>query len=83
LQKQKCGSKPWDKEYQIYDPKMILNWILKGQVPVGIGASYALVLVGEKAMELRKEKDWTDFWGGGGKADMLIEYSPLLEGCHA
>ncbi|KAH9972455.1 hypothetical protein BGW80DRAFT_1314612 [Lactifluus volemus] len=82
LSKQKCGSKPWDNEYRIYEPKMILNWILKDQVPVGVGASYALVLAGEKAMELRKEEDWTDFWGGKGREDdMATELPGLLVGC--
>ena len=84
LSKKKCGSKPWDKEYQIYEPKMILNWILKDQVPVGVGASYALVLAGEKATELRKEEEWTDFWGGKGrKVNVAIEHPAHLVGCHA
>jgi Zinc finger, C2H2 type len=84
LWKQKCGSKAWDKQYQIYEPKMILNWILKDQVPVGVGASYALVLAAEKATELRKEGEWTDFWGGKGREDdMATELPGLLMGCHA
>ncbi|KAH9957656.1 hypothetical protein BGW80DRAFT_1380299, partial [Lactifluus volemus] len=76
LYKQKCGSKPWDQEYKIFEPRIMLNWILKDHIPVGVAASYALVFVGERAVELRKEMDWMDLWGRRGRmysSDMAIE----------
>ncbi|KAI0246465.1 hypothetical protein BJV78DRAFT_1254569, partial [Lactifluus subvellereus] len=66
LSVRKCSSKQ-DKPCRIYDSKMIADWILKDQVPVGVGASYVLVFVGEKARQLRKVEDWEDLWGGKGR----------------
>jgi hypothetical protein len=81
LRRQKCGSKPEDKPRQIYDSKMIADWILKDQVPAGVGASYALVFVGEKAKELRKVEDWKDLWGGKGRKVVEVAQPPALVRC--
>jgi hypothetical protein len=57
LKEQKCLSKPQDKQYQIYEAIMITEWILKDQVPVGVGACYAAFPVGEEAVKLQKVGD--------------------------
>jgi hypothetical protein len=63
LDKNKCGPRPEQEEYQIYDTNLILGWILEGDTPIRVAASYALDFVGERAKELGKVETWSDLWG--------------------
>jgi hypothetical protein len=81
LKEQKCFSKPKDKQYQIYEANMIAEWILKDQVPVGVGACYAAFLVGEKAVKLQKVEDWADAWGGKRREVDSATQIPALVKC--
>jgi len=46
----------------IYDTKMILDWIKAG-TPFETAASFALGLVSYKAHELGFVEEWEDLWG--------------------
>ena len=63
MDKEKCGPKPEPEQYQIYDTKLVLGWILEDDVPLKIAVGYALDFVGEKARELGKVEVWRDLWG--------------------
>ena len=60
MDKGKCGPKPEPGQYQIYDTKLILGWILEGDIPLKVAAGYALDFVGERAIELGKVEAWRD-----------------------
>lgn len=49
--------------FQIYDTKLILDWILDDLVPVDIAAKFALGLVEERTRELGREGVWAEPWG--------------------
>ncbi|KAI0003325.1 hypothetical protein BJV74DRAFT_524693 [Russula compacta] len=61
--KENCGPRPERGQYQVYDTKLILSWILEDNTPVEVAARYALDFVGERAKELGKEEAWKDLWG--------------------
>jgi hypothetical protein len=46
--------------YQIYDTKLILDWILDDLLPVNIAANFALGFVKERAWELGREEVWAE-----------------------
>ena len=59
----KCGPRPeWEEECLIYDPKLILQWILEESIPFEVAAMYALEFVNERARELGKVDVWRDPW---------------------
>jgi hypothetical protein len=60
MEKEKCGPKPEPEQYQIYDTKLILGWILEGDIPLKVAAGYALDFVRERAIELGKVEAWRD-----------------------
>jgi hypothetical protein len=63
VDKEKCGPKPEPEQYQIYDTKLILGWILEDNIPLKVAAGYALDFVSERARELGKVEAWRDLWG--------------------
>jgi hypothetical protein len=63
----KCGPRPTREQYQIYETKLILDWILNDGVPIEKAVCYALSFVYEKARELGKGEEWRDPWGREGK----------------
>ncbi|KAI0253401.1 hypothetical protein BJV78DRAFT_1153035 [Lactifluus subvellereus] len=67
LKEQKCGPKPAREQYQIYNTKLILDWVLNDNAPVETAVRYALNFVGERALELGKVEEWRDLWGRQGK----------------
>ncbi|KAI0290491.1 hypothetical protein BC826DRAFT_970425 [Russula brevipes] len=71
LETEKCGPKPEREQYQIYDTKLILGWILEDGTPVEVAARYALDFVGERAIELGKEEAWSDLWGNRSRGKRL------------
>ncbi|KAH9974637.1 hypothetical protein BGW80DRAFT_150028 [Lactifluus volemus] len=66
LQVAKCGQRP-RKQCQIYEKKLILDWILNDGEPIEKVVCYALSFVSEKARELGKVEEWRDAWGRQGK----------------
>jgi len=63
VDKEQCGPQPERDQYQIYDIRLILGWILEDDVPLNVAVGYALDFVGERAMELGKVEAWRDLWG--------------------
>ena len=63
IDKEQCGPKPERDQYQIYDTRLILGWILEDDVPFNVAVGYALDFVGERAIELGKVEAWRDLWG--------------------
>lgn len=63
VDKEQCGPKPERDQYQIYDTRLILGWILEDDVPLNVAVGYALDFVGERARELGKVEAWRDLWG--------------------
>jgi hypothetical protein len=62
---QKCGSKPKVSQCQIYNIKMVLNWIKdqEGDDIVSAAQNLAVELVKERAMELERQEWLGDPWG--------------------
>ena len=60
------GADPKVGPRQVYDTKMILEWIKAG-IPVETAKGYALDFVSEKAGELGFVEEWKDLWGRRGK----------------
>jgi len=66
LHTQRCGQKPADdQEYQIYNVKMVLNWIKnsQGNEFLSTAQAFAVDLVKERALELGKQEWLQDPWG--------------------
>ena len=65
LTAQGCGPKPEERQYQIYDVKMILSWIknTEGSDVISTAKSFAVELVKERALELGKQEWLRDPWG--------------------
>jgi len=63
LDKQKCGQKPNEHQYQIYDVELVLDMIKEGTVSISTAAGYAVDFVKERAKELGKEGWIKDPWG--------------------
>jgi hypothetical protein len=63
----KCGPRPTREQCQVYETKLILDWILNDGVPIERVVRYALSFVSEKARELGKVEEWRDPWGREGK----------------
>ena len=51
----------------IYDPNLILGWILDEVVSFEVAEQYTLDFVQERARELGKEDLWRDPWRHGGE----------------
>ena len=68
LDKEKCGPMPEEREYQIYNVKMALDWIKEDSESANsilTAQSFAVDLVKERAKELGK-KEWLEKpWGPG------------------
>ena len=70
LTTQKCGPRPTQEEqYQIYNVKMVMNWIKnsQGNGIVLTAQNFAVDLVKERALELRKQEWLVDPWGRSNK----------------
>ncbi|KAH9972446.1 hypothetical protein BGW80DRAFT_373077 [Lactifluus volemus] len=68
LRKQGCGPlNPRREQYEIYERRTILDWILIRGNAVEQVARYALGVVEERARELGKMEEWSDLWGRQGK----------------
>jgi hypothetical protein len=70
LNKQKCGPLPEERQYQIYNVKMILSWIKDSHdwdvLPTA--QSIAVDLVKERALVLGGKQEWLeDPWGRSGR----------------
>jgi hypothetical protein len=65
LTSQKCGAKPDEPQYQIYNVKMVLSWIkdADGDNVILVAKGYAVDLVKERALELGKQEWLKDPWG--------------------
>ena len=67
LDTQNCGPKPEGPQYQIYNVKMILNWMKdlnpEGSDVVSAAQSFAVDLVKERAMELVRQGWLEEPWG--------------------
>jgi hypothetical protein len=53
-----CGAKLESREYKIYDPKLVLHWLLIDSVPFETVVTLALGFVEERARELGKVDAW-------------------------
>ena len=63
IKKGACGSIPeWEHQRMIYDPKLILYWILDEVVSFEVAVQYALNFVQERARELGKGNLWRNPW---------------------
>ncbi|KAI0253396.1 hypothetical protein BJV78DRAFT_208054 [Lactifluus subvellereus] len=67
LKNKKCGPKPPREQYEIYNTKLVLEWILEDNVRVETAVRYALNFVQERALELGKAQEWRDTFGRRGK----------------
>jgi hypothetical protein len=65
LTTQKCGPKPDEPHYQIYNVKMVLSWIKSADRDDVILAAknFAVDLVKERGLELGKQEWLEDPWG--------------------
>jgi len=65
LDTQKCGSKPEQWQYQIYDVKLILSWVKdpKSSDDISKAQNVAVDLVKERALELGRLEWLEDPWG--------------------
>ncbi|KAI0295986.1 hypothetical protein BC826DRAFT_257891 [Russula brevipes] len=52
LTKEKCGPTPQREQYEIYDTQLILDLILKDEIPLDVAARYARGLMEEREIEL-------------------------------
>jgi hypothetical protein len=72
LKSQQCGQKPVeDQDYQIYNGKMVLDWIKVSQDKdfLSTAQDYAVDAVKERALELGKQEWLEDPWGRSNKHD--------------
>ena len=69
LNTQRCGPRPEERQYQIYNVKMILSWIKDSQGGdiISTTQSFAVDLVKERALELGKREWLEDPWGHSGR----------------
>jgi len=69
LTTQKCGPRPEEQKYQIYNVKMILSWIKDphGSTKLPTAQNIAVDLVKERAQELGKREWLEDPWGRSGR----------------
>ena len=57
----KCGPTPeWEEQRKIYEPDLIIDWVLNAPISTEIAEMYALDLVKERARELGKTHLWKD-----------------------
>ena len=65
LDTQKCGPKPEEQQYRIYDVKLILSWVknTKSSGDISIAQNLAVDLVKERALELGRQEWLEDPWG--------------------
>jgi len=66
LTTQQCGPRPaQEQQYQIYNMKMVMNWINNSQGANFIltAQNFAVELVKERALELGKQEWLEDPWG--------------------
>ena len=65
LASQKCGLKPEETQYQIYNVKVVLSWIknAEGGDVILTAKNFAVDLVKERALELGKQEWLRDPWG--------------------
>ena len=65
LTAQRCGPKPEETQYQIYNVRVILSWIknTEGGDVISTAKSFAVDLVKERALELGKQEWLRDPWG--------------------
>jgi hypothetical protein len=65
LATQKCGPKPEELQYQIYNVKMVLSWIKnsEGGDVILTAKNFAVDLVKERAFELGMHEWLEDPWG--------------------
>ena len=68
LNTQKCGPRPEEQQYQIYNVKMILSWIKDsdGGEALPVAQNISVELVKERAQELGKQEWLDDPWGRSG-----------------
>ena len=68
LTTKKCGPRPPQQQYQIYNMKMVMNWIKNspGVDFVSTARNFAVDLVKERALELGKQEWLNDPWGRSG-----------------
>ena len=69
LTTQKCGPRPaQEQEYQIYNVKMVMNWIKNSPGNfISTAQNFAVDLVKERALELEKQEWLGDPWGRSGR----------------
>jgi hypothetical protein len=65
LDTQNCGPKPDERQYQIYDVKLVLSWVkdLQSQDEISNAQSVAVDMVKERASELGRQEWIDDPWG--------------------
>src|SRR5260221_14004122 len=65
LDTQKCGPKPEEQQYQIYDVKLVLSWVkdLQSRDDISNAQNVAVDMVKERASELRRQEWLDDPWG--------------------
>ena len=57
----KCGPTPeWEEQRKIYEPGLIISWVLDAAISTEVAEMYALDLVKERARELEKTNLWKD-----------------------
>jgi len=66
---QKCGPRPEERQYQIYNVKMILGWIKDshGGDILPTAQNFAVDLVKERALRLGRQEWLEDPWGRSGR----------------
>jgi hypothetical protein len=70
LTAQQCGPRPaQEQQYQIYNVKMVMNWIKNspGVDSISTAQNFSVDLVKERALELGKQEWLNDPWGRSGR----------------
>ena len=79
LDKQGCGPRPEEREYQIYNVKMVLDWIKdsKDANSMLIVQNFAVDLVKERATELGKNEWLENPWGHSERRERRLHAESL------
>ena len=73
LTTQKCGPRPaQEQQYQIYNVKMVMNWIKNSPDNfISTAQNFAVDLVKERALELGRQEWLEDPWGRSGRRNSV------------
>jgi len=73
LNTKNCGPRPTqEQQYQIYNVKMVMNWIKDSQGNILLTArNFAVDLVKERALQLGRQEWLDDPWGRSGRRNFV------------